>query len=59
MSLAFAYESTSDLSARIGFCARTLLFENHAGIVLGLPSAVIVAFRGTEEIQDWMTNLVM
>jgi hypothetical protein len=54
-----AYESTSDLSARIGFGARTLLFENHAGMVLGLPSAVIVAFRGTDEIRGWMTNLAI
>jgi hypothetical protein len=40
-------------------CVRSLVFENHAGIVVGSPSAVIVACRGTEEIRDWITNLAV
>ena len=57
-----AYEkprTVPQVSVPPGCRVQPLEFKNHAGIVLGLPSAVIVAFRGTDDFRDWMTNLAV
>lgn len=59
---AWAYRSKDDIterSASWGVPVQAIEERNHFALVVRLPSAVIVAFRGTDEARDWLTNLAM
>jgi hypothetical protein len=56
----WAYRSEADILAGAGTWpakVRVIQEKNHFGLVVRLPSAVIVAFRGTDDARDWLTNL--
>jgi triacylglycerol lipase len=55
-----AYHSLVEIQEQAaGWPARIRFLEerNHAGLVVAMRSVVIVAFRGTDEARDWLTNL--
>ena len=58
----WAYRTSAEI-ARQGAAwkvpVRAIEARNHFAIVVRMPSAVIVAFRGTDDIRDWLTNLAV
>jgi hypothetical protein len=56
----FAYRSAQEIEkAATAWPAKARFVEekNHAGLVVAVPGALIVAFRGTDQALDWLTNV--
>ena len=56
----FAYRSEDEIQKQAASWPADVRFiqeENHAGLVVALPAALIVAFRGTDQARDWLTNV--
>jgi triacylglycerol lipase len=54
----WAYRSASEIALqRWPVPALFIEHENHAGMLVTTPTAAILAFRGTDDLEDWATNL--
>ena len=56
----FAYRSEDEIRKQATAWPAQVRFiqeKNHAGLVVALPAALVVAFRGTDQARDWLTNV--